>query len=201
MDKFEILKINVQDFVFNHKVPRFVVLIGNRLLGILAILIRILTIICIIIWVLGNNGHVKVDEKYSSILGLSIKGGFSTNYTQEDFNETYVKPDEWQKYNRVWDYADFVERLDTEVQVTTNMVITENQTKSTCPELSLLQHVQCDPFNNTCEKGVMRTHGIQTGNCVPADFPYKDPKTLEWKDISVCEISGLKNYNFLADQI
>jgi len=146
----------------------------------------------IVIWVIENNGHTKVDEKHNSVLGLSIKGGFSTNYSEEDFNENYVKPDEWQKYNRVWDYTDFVERLDDEVYVTTNLVITTNQTESTCPELSLLKGVQCDPLNNTCQTGLMRAHGVQTGKCVAADFPYLDPKTHEWKNISVCEIRGLK---------
>jgi hypothetical protein len=139
--------------------------------------------------VVYNSGHVKVSTNIHSTTDLSIIGGIQTNYTEKDFDSHFVKPEEYQNYNKVWDYLDFVFISSHAIEVMTNIIITANQTQSLCPESPLFSESICDPTNNTCIKGEITLHGVQTGNCVKADFPF--PRHGIWyHNVSTCEIGG-----------
>lgn len=145
-------------------------------------------------WVLANNGQIMVNDQFNTVLSLNVKETFVTNFSSEDFDSNYVKPEEYVNYNRVWDHSDYVTKYPMEIQVMTNMAITTNQTMSSCPENPQFVGVICDPLNNTCEKGVERPNGFQTGNCVPADFPYL--KDENWYNVSACEVRGKSDFLF-----
>jgi hypothetical protein len=177
--------------ITHYKLNKKVVIVSNNYIGIGFILYCLLIWILITCWVVYNSGHIKVSTNIHSTTDLSIKGSIQTNYTEKDFNANYVKPEEYQNYNQVWDYPDFVLESSHEIQVMTNVVITANQSRSLCPESPLLLKAKCDPQNNTCIKGEVMPHGVQTGNCVKADFPF--PRRGIWyHNVSTCEIRGHK---------
>lgn len=151
---------------------------------------RLLLGVCLILWVTYNGGLIESNDNTNHQISLKIKEGVATNYSSRDFNETYVNEYEWHNYNRPWDSPDIVKIFNHEIHVTTNLVITANQTKSSCPEHSLIVGVLCEQ-DNDCVPGMKRPHGYQTGRCVHADFPYQNQTTLNWtRNISTCEING-----------
>ncbi len=153
-----------------------------------------ITFICIISWVVMNGGHIAIDDQFVSTINLKVTAGFRTNFTDDDFN-FYVTPYERINYNQLWDYTDYAFEFPNEIQIISNLVITPNQTQTVCPEHPgpdpELSDSICDPKNNTCVNGVMRPHGVQTGNCVPSDFPLRD-EYGNWRYGHNCEISGMK---------
>ncbi|KAL3227770.1 hypothetical protein MRX96_003734 [Rhipicephalus microplus] len=70
--------------------------------------------------------------------------------------------------------------------ITTNVILTPNQTISTCPEELNIKQAQCKSENDTttCKKGasLRRGHGEMTGRCVRVACPEEDRY--------VCEIRG-----------
>ena len=127
--------------------------------------------------------------EYDSTVILKTQEAILTNYSENDFNKTYVKSTEFQNYNRVWDRTDFVIVYPDEIHFMTNMVITANQTRGICPDNPVIRNVECDPNNNKCRKGFKSSNGIHTGNCVRADFPLNH--THQWKkNIYGCEMQG-----------
>jgi hypothetical protein len=179
---------HVASRLFRYELQKKVAFKSNKYLGICFIIYCILIWILITCWILYNKGHVKVDSNFHSTIVLSIKGGFITNYSKEEFNETYVKPHEYHNYNRVWDFPDFVFKSSREIEVMTNVVITANQTQTTCPETGQLFGYMCDPNNNNCTKGKNSPHGELTGRCIEADFPHSFDGI--WRNVSTCQIKG-----------
>ena len=55
--------------------------------------------------------------------------------------------------------------------VTTNVIITPNQTQGSCPEAPNVPGARCKPANNTCKSGqsLPLGHGVNTGKCVKND--------------------------------
>jgi hypothetical protein len=176
--------------VTNYELDKKVVIVSNKYIGIGFILYCLLIWLLITCWLLYNSGHIKVSTNIHSTTDLSIKGSFETNYTKEDFDTNYVKPEEYQNYNQIWDYPEFVFKSSREIQVMTNVVITANQTQSICPETPLLLTSECDPKNNTCSKGKIMAHGVQTGNCVKADFPSSPIYGIWHHNVFTCQIRG-----------
>ncbi len=81
-------------------------------------------------------------------------------------------------YERVWDEADYVvpPAENGAFFVTTNVVITPNQTRTACPEENRKEFL-CDRLlpteQNPCKPGLVanmvKGHGTQTGRCVASD--------------------------------
>jgi hypothetical protein len=184
--------------VTRYELNKKVIIVSNNYIGIGFILYCLLIWLLITCWLLYNSGHIKVSTSIHSTTVLNIGGSFQTNYTEEDFDTNYVKPEEFQNYNKVWDNPSFVSKFtfksSQEIEVMTNVVITPNQTLSKCPGTPLVPGSKCDPKNNTCIEGKITSHGIQTGSCVKADFPYS-PKYGVWqRNVSTCQIRGHKFY-------
>jgi hypothetical protein len=149
----------------------------------------------IAVFLILNGHHVNISNRIESTNNLKIRWTVETNYSEEDFNGNYVKPDEWPLYNRFWDDVDFVFESSDEIQVMTNVVITPNQTQSLCPDNPYTDPyhnntVLCDPNNNTCVKGRTTYTGVQTGECVEGDFPKKDASGV-WHNVSTCQVKGM----------
>ena len=69
---------------------------------------------------------------------------------------------------RIWDESDYVvpPAENGAFFVTTNMIVTPNQTQGACPEDgSQVRGARCRPDNNTCVKGAYlhKSHGLLTG--------------------------------------
>jgi hypothetical protein len=91
-----------------------------------------------------------------------------TNFTDE---ELVGVPAPWKYlYRRVWDVTDYVvpPSENNAFFITTNVIITPNQTQGACAEDANVPGAACNPANNTCTMGATHTlgHGITTGNCV-----------------------------------
>ena len=99
-------------------------------------------------------------------------------------------------YERVWDESDYVipPSENNAFFVMTNVVLTPNQTRTTCPEdPGELPEVICGYRNETgqqvrqgvCVKGHefnrIKSHGLATGNCIESD---------RMEDTFVCEIAS-----------
>ena len=92
-----------------------------------------------------------------------VKGVLYTNFTDDDLSN--VPPEYRHLYNRIWDVTDYVvpPSENGAVFVTTNVIITPNQTRGTCPE---------DPDVAPCSKDLdcassaaAKSHGVRTGIC------------------------------------
>lgn len=105
-------------------------------------------------------------------------GPFQTNYSYDQF-QPYVKRDELVNYNRIWDADDYSIIYPNEAHVITNLVITSNQTVSTCPGE---RYESCHPIKPNCVKDDVTLSGIKTGRCIPSHFG---------KNLWSCEIRGL----------
>ena len=107
-----------------------------------------------------------------------------------------VPSDRVAMYERVWDESDYVipPSENNAFFVMTNVILTPNQTRSTCPEdPSELPELICGVKNETsgqvdinqgvCAKGQVniKSHGETTGNCIQSDR--KD-------NVFVCEIDS-----------
>ena len=101
-----------------------------------------------------------------------------TNFTDD---ELVGVPRQWKPlYRRIWDVTDYVvpPTENNAFFVTTNVIITPNQTQGECPEDPSIPGAKCDPAsNNTCAAGTSHTlgHGVYTGKCL---------------DIGVCEVEA-----------
>lgn len=124
-------------------------------------------------------------------MSLRIKEPILTNFTSEDFDTNYVKPEEFINYNRIWDSEDYSIIFPEEIQIITNLIITANQTQSNCPESPLIDGSLCDPNDSHCKKGHKIKHGIETGRCVQGDFRYQNETTKQWMYGYDCEILGI----------
>jgi hypothetical protein len=70
------------------------------------------------------------------------------------------------------------------------MVITANQTQGLCPEHPNTIGAICNKMDNKCVNGALSYHGTRTGECVDADFPYRQDYDQPWKNVSTCQIIG-----------
>jgi hypothetical protein len=181
---------NVHSFITKHSIIRKDIIIGNWIIGYSYKTIWIIAFILIWIWVTQNEGHTKVSDNFKSTVNLKVKGGFSTNYSADDFFTVYVKPNEYDNYNGQWDSSDYAFEAQNEIGIVTNLVITANQTQKFCPEHPVLYGSVCDPKNNKCVGGTLSVHGTRTGRCIDADFPLGDNFYQTWRNVSTCEIKG-----------
>lgn len=116
----------------------------------------------IIAWIFYHEGHVYKSNNFKSTNSFKIKNTFETNFSSDQF-KPWVKPDEIINYNRIWNVEDYAVILSDEVQVTTNLVVTINQTISTCPESLHISFCQDDLV---CLPNFYSTNGILTGRCI-----------------------------------
>ncbi|CAG2115021.1 unnamed protein product, partial [Medioppia subpectinata] len=126
-------------------------------------------------------------------LNLKIRGAVEVNESADNFDQNYVKPKEFVNYNRVWDAKDYAHYYPREVYVMTNMAITANQTLTVCPDHPRVNKALCKPGDKThCRYGRQTPFGVQTGKCVPADFPTQKNTSgsIVWDYEHTCEIRG-----------
>ena len=122
---------------------------------------------------------------------MKVTRAIITNYTSDDFNTHYVNQSEYELYNRIWTPENYVEYgSNDKVQVMTNIMITPNQTMTTCPSSPLVTEAWCDPEHPICKAGRQRSNSVETGKCIMAQFPYYNETLDQWLRPYVCEVHG-----------
>ncbi|ERE76864.1 P2X purinoceptor 7 [Cricetulus griseus] len=119
-------------------------------------------------WVfVWEKGYQETDSVVSSVT-TKAKGVAVTNTSELGF--------------RIWDVADYVipAQEENSLFIMTNMIITVNQTQSTCAEIPDKTTI-CDSDSN-CTMGSTGTHsnGIGTGKCVPFNESVKTCEVAAW---------------------
>ncbi|KAJ7387280.1 extracellularly ATP-gated cation channel [Desmophyllum pertusum] len=143
-----------------------IVHIKSKKVGLINRLMQLVIIVYIIGYVIVyKKGYQEFQKPYSSVT-TKVKGVSLTNLT----NSSQELP----LYGgvRVWDSSDFVvpPEEDSVVFVMTNMIISPNQTQSTCPEDPSFPGIKCKN-DSDCQRlePVSNGHGLKTGKCVKAD--------------------------------
>ncbi|XP_074643920.1 P2X purinoceptor 4-like isoform X2 [Tubulanus polymorphus] len=156
-------------FLFEYDTPK-IVHINSKKVGVVNRLIQLAVIGYIIGWVIIiNRGYQASDTPISSTT-TKLKGVVYTNTSN---------------MQRIWDVADYVvpPQENEAFFVTTDAIITNNQSQTTCPEDYTMIGVLCDPENphDVCQPNTAVTNGngVKTGNCVKSDVN---------ETVYVCEI-------------
>jgi len=161
--------------------------IKSKKVGLINRLIQLAIIVYIIGYVIVyKKGYQEFQKPYSSVT-TKVKGVSLTNLT----NSSQELP----LYGgvHVWDSSDFVvpPEEDNAVFVMTNMIISPNQTQSTCPEDPNFPGVNCTK-DSDCHRlePVTNGHGLKTGKCVDADRkPYgKVCEIYSWCPVEIDEL-------------
>ena len=173
---------------FEYDTPR-IVHIRSKRVGVLSRFVQA----CILTYIVGyvivyQKGYQKFD-KVTSAVTTKLKGRNRNAGARRGFNMTSRRPisgvvftnftdDElvgvplpWKPlYRRIWDATDYVvpPTENNAFFVTTNVIITPNQTQGSCAEDPSVPGARCDPANNTCAAGTSHTlgHGVYTGICL-----------------------------------
>ncbi|XP_075835876.1 P2X purinoceptor 4 isoform X1 [Microtus pennsylvanicus] len=154
-------------FLFEYDTPR-IVLIRSRKVGLMNRLVQLLILAYVIGWVfVWEKGYQETDSVVSSVT-TKAKGVAVTNTSELGF--------------RIWDVADYVipAQEENSLFIMTNMIITVNQTQSTCPEVPDRTTI-CSSDSN-CTLGSTGTHsnGVGTGRCVPFNESVKTCEVAAW---------------------
>ncbi|XP_013779732.1 P2X purinoceptor 4-like [Limulus polyphemus] len=144
-----------------------IVHIKSKKAGILNRIVQLIIIAYIVCFaVIYKKGYQDFSTLESSVT-TKVKGVAYTNFSNDKFNPKIKNFDD---YRRVWDVSDYVipSSENGAFFVTTNVVVTPNQTQFHCPEDPSVPGALCDPKNNTCVAGtpLLLGNGVMTGNCV-----------------------------------
>ena len=120
-----------------------------------------------------KEGYAEFATDGQSVLFKPLRGSMRPNFTNKQLNR--VPEDHLHLYNRVWDTADDLNSYGpTSFFVATNLIITPNQTRGTCPDYPSTS-TSCDPADKTsCSLAdyvplvppAPPVSGVWTGNCV-----------------------------------
>jgi len=156
----------IRDFfnaVIEYETPRYVK-VHNPLVGLVLRSSQCLIISYIVGWALIHERGYQESAPVESSFITKVKGTTSSRIESEHSGPAEL-------YNRVWDEADYVvpPAENGAFFITTNVLITPNQTQDVCVENYLVKGASCNVTDNHCIKGqyLKKGHGIMTGSCVP----------------------------------
>ncbi|CAO2629553.1 P2X purinoceptor 4 [Lemmus lemmus] len=155
-------------FLFEYDTPR-IVLIRSRKVGLMNRLVQLLILAYVIGWVfVWEKGYQETDSVVSSVT-TKAKGVAVTNTSELGF--------------RIWDVADYVipAQEENSLFIMTNMIITVNQTQSTCPEVggSLGKPLTQAPHPHLLLANCVGLD-LGTGKCVPFNESVKTCEVAAW---------------------
>lgn len=142
---------------FEYDTPK-IVHINSKKVGIVNRIIQFAVIAYIIGWaIIWKRGYQDFDDGISSVTS-KVKGVAFTNFSQ--FPELS---------DRIWDVADYVvpPQENNAFFITTNVIITKNQSQTTCDEDPNIPDARCTS-NDDCPamEVVTNGNGVKTGNCI-----------------------------------
>lgn len=148
---------------FEYDTPR-IVHIRSKKIGVLSRFVQL----CIIGYVVGyamiyKKGYQE-KEKLVSAVTSKVKGVLETKFSDSSLENV---PPQWRYlYSRVWDVADFVvpPEENKALFLMTNVIITPNQTRATCPEVPGIRDCRSDEECGAGDSDIL-SHGVPTGEC------------------------------------
>ena len=148
---------------FEYDTPK-IVHIKSKRIGIMSRLVQLLIISYVVGFVLVHKKGYQETDAVVSAVTTKMKGNVRTNFSS---SELVGVKEEWKPlYSRVWDVADLVVPPveNKAFFITTNLVITPNQTRGECSELADI--LPCE-FDKDCQKIPLSAHphGVPTGAC------------------------------------
>ena len=148
---------------FEYDTPK-IVHIKSKRIGIMSRLVQILIISYVIGFVLVHKKGYQETDSVVSAVTTKMKGNIKTNFSS---TELVGVKEEWKPlYSRVWDVTDLVVPPveNKAFFITTNLVITPNQTRGECSELPDV--LPCS-YDQDCDKVPLSKypHGVPTGKC------------------------------------
>ena len=148
---------------FEYDTPK-IVHIKSKRIGIMSRVVQILIISYVIGFVLVHKKGYQETDSVVSAVTTKMKGNIKTNFSSSQL--VGVK-EEWKPlYSRVWDVTDLVVPPveNKAFFITTNLVITPNQTRGECSELPDV--LPCS-YDQDCDKVPLskHPHGVPTGKC------------------------------------
>lgn len=171
----------LQSFI-EYETPRLVK-VHNVYLGLVIRVCQILVFSYVISYaILYERGYQEFAQVESSVT-VKLKGT-SRSHIPTHENATTILPEWRHLYSRIWDVADYVvpPAENGAFFITTNVVITPNQTQGSCAEDPAIKRAKC-VTDEQCikDKYLVFGHGPMTGRCVPSD------RSL---GIKVCEVEA-----------
>ena len=89
--------------------------------------------------------------------GLNVRGSFETNFIGSDFDPG-INVNNYQWYNKLWYPEDTVREIShDEIHIITNLVITKNQSLSTCVNNLRCSFVSPNYWEKDCRPGHTRS--------------------------------------------
>ena len=148
---------------FEYDTPK-IVHIKSKRIGIMSRVVQILIISYVIGFVLVHKKGYQETDSVVSAVTTKMKGNIKTNFSS---SELVGVKEEWKPlYSRVWDVTDLVVPPveNKAFFITTNLVITPNQTRGECSELPDV--LPCS-YDQDCDKVPLskHPHGVPTGKC------------------------------------
>ncbi|CAO2629554.1 P2X purinoceptor 4 [Lemmus lemmus] len=171
-------------FLFEYDTPR-IVLIRSRKVGLMNRLVQLLILAYVIGWVfVWEKGYQETDSVVSSVT-TKAKGVAVTNTSELGF--------------RIWDVADYVipAQEENSLFIMTNMIITVNQTQSTCPEVPDKNTICNSDSNCTLGSTGTQSNGVGTGKCVPFNESVKTCEVAAWCPVE--NDAGMPKRNILPN--
>ncbi|KAG8201730.1 hypothetical protein JTE90_012791 [Oedothorax gibbosus] len=166
--------------LFEYYTPK-IVLIKNKKIGFLNRFIQLAIISYIIGFVIIYNKGYQDFSPLESSVTTKVKGVVYSNFSDSDFNDLVPNTE---VYRRIWDTVDYVvpSSENNAFFVTTNIVITANQSQGNCPEDLTVPGAICHS-DDDCQHGsqLVTGNGVLSGECVPSDVN---------KTVNVCQIYG-----------
>jgi len=171
-------------FLTVYSTPK-VVQVHNKKIALFNRLVQLLLFTYVVVFmIILKNGYQLASPIESAVI-TKIKGTLEINLTNNaNLTDPYLNdPSKLLSYNKVWDSQDIVypPKESNGFFLTTNLVITKNQTLGTCADFSS----KCDKSEAPKQCLAMQSvlsDGVNTGRCVESDQPTTDG--------TFCEIRG-----------
>ena len=151
------LKQHVKSFLFSYETPK-VIEIESRFIGVFYKILQLVLFSLVIVWVfILNNGYQYIDNGAIGGTTNKIKGVAYSNSTDQRVGR------------RIWDSADLhvPPQDDGAFFLTTNVILTKNQTQGECPSLKGTWTANCTTDDDCLPIGkpFHLGHGVSTGKC------------------------------------
>ncbi|KAG1973870.1 P2X purinoceptor 4b [Pimephales promelas] len=142
--------------------------IRSKRIGFLFRLIELLIIAYVAIYVCWYQRAYQDNDSVISSVSTKVKGNILTNSSSEGVH--------------VWDVSEYVipPQGENSFFVLTNMIVTPDQTQSSCPEIPS-EFTICKS-DSDCKEGFneIRGNGVQTGRCVQYSDTIKTCEVMSW---------------------
>jgi len=187
---------NMLQSIMSYETPK-VVTVHNPQIGLLRRVLQVLVVMYVAVYQLWYAKGYQEFASIESSVTTKVKG-YSQSTLQDVLKMHNLKSSNIKDlYDRVWDEADYVvpPAENGAFFVTTNVVITPNQTWGHCPEdpVSVPESVcvvddKETNFSQSCNNDNYdsnKSHGPTTGRCILSDRPH-----LATAGVTVCEIQS-----------